>query len=549
MQDEHEGFIGKVNEEQKDNHSGLTSATAASILTPSTSANYKSEHMMFVEKSNAISPKIAAITQKKNIHPDDEKLIHDKEPKYRVYELLYSNPDSKNKARAVQEGDYRHKNYSSLSLTNNDKSYEAEYGFFAKAGPGEATSREYRALERVSEGYLSKEVPSMQKSKTHPTAVEKRINKTYKIMDDRKNQTHSSSNLLPHTTNTLQNKAISRNSDAKYEETQRGGTNVEATELSRKAKQQNLSLFDSSPQKYQKFKEGGNRISRIKPNQDPVSVSSSKLHMVRVLPPKEFIDKMKGNDKTLTNIATSPINRFAEERMDRKTVNLMKLFMDHTDDFELDDKEITDLKLRAKDIEGQLYKSNSVKDGGSKLDGRKPRLSKIILNKMRAAEKISQSKMLNGEEKNYSDNNKAFEIDASYNQIEKMSGGPHIMNSSEQTLQPRFSSLLFGDHQNNQKTSTQKSFFHHPPPMKDDAFARFLRKKPTVDHFSKFRKSSHSKPPPIRTSIPPTSFSCTDFTTDVKRSAGYYADPEADCQVNAYTTLEINRKVNIELYT
>ena len=123
------------------------------------------------------------------------------------------------------------------------------------------------------------------------------------------------------------------------------------------------------------------------------SVSDSKLHVVRVLPPQDFIDKLK--DEKRNNLEQGSINGLDfDEKMDKKALDLMKLFMDHTDDFELDEEEITDLKEKAKDIEGQVYKRN-LNTNGNQLERRKPRLSQIILNKIKEAEEISKLKKAN----------------------------------------------------------------------------------------------------------------------------------------------------------
>ena len=186
------------------------------------------------------------------------------------------------------------------------------------------------------------------------------------------------------------------------------------------------------------------------------------------------------------------------------------------------------LRERAKDIEGQLYKRN-LKASGNQLEKRKPRLSKIILNKIKEAEEMSKLKRLNRQDKNYSDtHSKPVKIDTTaFNQIER--SGSQIMNSSEQTLQPRFSSLLFRSSKGHQIDLPPKKF--DAPILRDDGFSSIFSSapKPSSNHFSKFRNPPSK--PPMLTSIPRTSFECSDEQAGVKRSAGYYADPEANCQV------------------
>jgi hypothetical protein len=524
MQDE------KLNDEEKYYYHGSTStksAAAATSIRP-TYSNYKNKYVTSVKKSDIINgltriPKNFEV----NTQSSESNSLDLSKKKYKyVIRGTYTKQRDQNVTKNEEKTGHVAKNYS-IPFLHNDKSY-LDGRFFTK-NIVENTTPKNETPKKSLKGYFASgtSFTPMQNNNNRLNLAHENIR--YKAYNDGKNtKTHSSSNLLPHAKNTLESRVISNR--AKNVEEEWLNTKV-GTERSREAKQQNLNLLDGKEtnQTYT------NRFSEEISTDEHLDVSSSKVHEVRVLPPKGFINKLKDDivESRMTFNSPSSVNRLHEQKMDKNTVDLMKLFMDHTDDFELDDKEITDLKKRAKDIEGQLYKRN-LKESGNQLAERKPRLSKIILKKIKEAEQMSKLKMLNRQDKNYSDTlTKPVQIDTTaYNQIERRSGS-QIMNSSEQTLQPRFSSLLFGSlkgHQIDAHNLPQKSF--DPPILRDDGFSNiFSSVPPSSNHFSKFRKPQSKSQPPMLTSIPRTSFECTDVNTDVKRTAGYYADPEADCQV------------------
>ena len=356
MQDEHEGFIGKLNDEEKDYHG--TRTTAASIQNKS--PNYKNDSIMSVTKSYAIKPKIETIRRHNEDFNSTIKSQLNKEYKYsrkRGYPKSIFMPEiSKEK-----EASYEPKNYG-LPPINKNKSYLD--GSFTK-GIAEATTSKYATSAKNTKFY------NLSRTSTFTPTKNTNVDyKNYKAYIDENSKTNSSSNLLPLAY--TDNKVISNRTknQEKWWNTKIG------VERSRKPKQQNLNLFDGIEDN--RTYNNGESFS-----EDAIEhpVSSSKLHMVRVLPPKDFIDRMKENALT----KSPPLTKNAEPKWDKKTVDLMRMFIDHTDDFELNDKEIIDLKERAKHIEDQISK-RSLEANANPLEGRQPRLSNIILQKMKEAE-------------------------------------------------------------------------------------------------------------------------------------------------------------------
>ena len=548
MQDEK----GTLKYEQKDYHQGLslktTTASSASIKTKSSNQN----HILRVHYSSGSKDNPFTEESTKNLKFPLKNSRKGSNNQYFI-RGVYTKQQNANKTENIDKNADSHRNYHKIPVTNNDKSHSDDT-FFSEKMVVKATSKNVMPTKSLK-GY---EVRNNGTSFTpmlnnmYTTMLENTSNKpSNKSQNDKNNKTHSSSDLFP-----KHQKKISQNKLEKSD----GVKNVEkwwhtkvGSERLRQPKQQNINLIDQV-EKVNNISDAKNQIlDNINSVENELfSVSDSKLHVVRVLPPQDFIDKLK--DEKRNNLEQGSINGLDfDEKMDKKALDLMKLFMDHTDDFELDAEEITDLKKRAKDIEGQVYKEN-LRESGNRLEGRKPRLSQIILNKIKEAEEISKLKNSNKHNKleTYLMNNMekdAYEKEDTneFSQIEERSGPFQIMNSSEQTLQPRFSSLMFGQER-------QKSFPRRPSlNFKENSFrpsARTVDDRPSArsldegfssifsgpphrpKHFSKFGKT-HRPGPPILSSIPPTSFSCTDeVNSDVKRTAGYYADPETDCQVS-----------------
>ena len=539
MQDEK----GALEYENKDYHPGtsaiITASSSASFKTKSANPNHRQR--VYYTTGSKNSPLIGESTKgstyqsfSNNISSKNQYFIRG----------VYKKQQNANKTENIDKSHDNPKNLHKILDTSNDKSYPDDT-FFTKNVVVKGKS-ENLAVTKNLKGY---EVRSNGTSFTpmlnnmYTTMLENTSNKPYnKSKGDKNNKAHSSSDFLSHpqkiSQNGLQTSDTIKNAE-KWWNTKVG------SERLRQPKQQNLKLMGDLETrnnvgyaKNQSFENIYNYEDELLP------VSSSKLHMVRVLPPQDFIDKLK--DKERENSRLSSTKEFDDEEMDKKALDLMKLFMDHTDDFELDEEEITDLKEKAKDIEGQVFKRNLNKNG-NQLERRKPRLSQIILNKIKEAEQISklndaknkQNGLQNYLKQSYNVEKDAYEKEDTkeYNQIEERSGSFQIMNSSEQTLQPRFSSLMFG--QEKQKSFPQKHSLnfkedHFSPSARslDAGFSSIFSGPPhPPKHFTKFQKP-HRSGPPILTSIPPTSFTCVDESnSEVKRTAGYYADPDTNCQV------------------
>ena len=539
MQDEK----GTLKYEKKDYHQGTSATTTSSSASfKKKSANPNHSLRVFYSSGSKNNPLIEESSKRStfqrfsNLTSKNQYFIRG------VYKKQQNANNTENKDKRADN----HKNHQKIPATNNDKSYPDDT-FFTKDMVVKGTSKNIVPTKNLK-GY---EVRNNGTSFTpmlnnmYTTLLGDTSNKIYnKSKGDKNNKTHSSFDLLPHpkksSRNELETSDVVKNAE-KWWHTKVG------REKMRQPKQQNISLMDDidiennvSDAKNLSFESNYNNEDELLP------VSSSKLHMVRVLPPQDFIDKLK--DKERENSRLTSMKEVDDEKMDKKALDLMKLFMDHTDDFELDEEEITDLKEKAKDIEGQVYKRN-LNTNGNQLERRKPRLSQIILNKIKEAEEISKLKKANkqNELQNYLKQSYSMEKDAyekedtkAYNQIEERSGSFQIMNSSEQTLQPRFSSLMFG--QEKQKSFPRKHSLNfkensYSPSARslDAGFSSIFSGPPHPPrHFSKFQKKHHSGPP-ILTSIPPTSFSCVDESnSEVKRTAGYYADPETNCQVCSF---------------
>ena len=539
MQDEN----GTLKYEQKDYHHGMyttTTASSASIQMKST----KLKHNFRLHDSNPSALKSKLLIGESKKRSDMQTHYEKASINQHFIRGIYKKQQNGRQTENIDKIADSHKNHHKIPATNNDKSYPDDT-FFTKENVVEGKSKNvvpaksFKGYEVRNNG--TSFTPTL--NNMYTTTLENTGNKTYTMEEDKHQKAHLSSDLFSHPKkfdllkNELEISDVVRNGE-KWWNTKVG------SERLREAKQQNINSL-GGPEQTKIYNMAKNKSDEniLSVDDELLPVSSSKLHMVRVLPPQDFIDKLK--DKERENTALSSINGLADEKMDKKALDLMKLFMDHTDDFELDEEEITDLKERAKDIEGQMYK-RTLKESGNQLEKRKPRLSRIILNKIKEAEEISKLKTENkhaGLQKYLinsiiKDGNEGIQTETSeYNQIEERRGSFQIMNSSEQTLQPRFSSLMFGldkerSFPRKKSSNFNENSFSPSARTVDDGFASIFSRPPHQSkHFSKFRKPHHAGPP-ILTSIPPTSFTCTDgANSEVKRTAGYYADPETNCQV------------------
>ena len=532
-----EGFIGKVNDEEKDNPRGLATTDAAPLLSNTKSFRDKTMYTTPVIKiSYTIKPKKEEISiPKESFHLGYRLGNHNKQIDPAKQKTYKNSMDTKGMKEKGKEAFYDKRNYI-FSPINNDKSY-LDVGLFSKAIAQNHTSQD-SAYVKNDKGYNERSTLLKTKMQNNTSKTEYNGRFEEYVQTNGTKTKNSSYYLFPHNVNsTLPNTSLKHHKREKITETWR--QEKISKERSRKPRKQSLNLhvYEEKP---------NNGTNGNTENDDGIYVGSggitsqsvlgSKLHEVKVLPPKDFLDRMRGDDGSSfihgpsTNLAT------AQKKIDKETVDLMKLFIDHTDDFELDDREITDLKRKANAIESQIYKRNLV-HGVNYLEGkREPKLSEILLNKLKDAKKVSKWKTWNNNEKNSLEEKKLLHMDKSYNSMNIKKGSP-IMNSSEQTIQPRFSSLISGS-LNGYEVETsilpQERMFNPPPvALANDAFSSFLSHRPSPPdrHFEKFRKNSYSSAPTL-TSIPPTlQFSCTDTQSDIKRTAGYYADPETRCQV------------------
>ena len=541
MQDEN----GTLKYEQKDyRHDISTTITASSPASIQIkSSNSKHSFRLDDSKTSALKDKLLIGESKKRSDMQN----YSKKGSSNQYFIrgMYKKQQNESNTEDIDKIADSHKNHHKIPATYSNKSYPDDT-FFTKENVAKGTSKNVVSTKSLK-GYEVRNngtplTPTL--NNMYSTTLENTSNKTYTMEHDKNQKAHSSSDLFQHPKKIVssQNELGMNN---RVRDREKWWNTKVGSERVREPKQQNINSQYPETPKIVNTARNKSDESILSDEDEFLPVSSSKLHMVRVLPPQDFIDKLK--DKKKENTALSSINGLADEKMDKKALDLMKLFMDHTDDFELDEEEITDLKERAKDIEGQMYK-RTLKESGNQFENRKPRLSRIILNKIKEAEEISKLKTENkhGSLQNYlknsniKDGNGGIQTETNeYNQIEERSGSFQIMNSSEQTLQPRFSSLVFGlDKERSFPRKSSSNFntnsFSPSARTVDDGFASiFSRPLPhQSNHFSKFRKPHHKAGPPILTSIPPTSFTCTDgANSEVKRTAGYYADPETNCQV------------------